>query len=133
MYKFVIAIAVMFFGFITWIIYLANTGGHSVFFDFTRAIPYGDKLGHFCLFGILTLLGNLALKMRLVTIARFKIYLGSLLVLLFVTVEELSQEFIATRTLDYGDLVADFLGVAVFSFLASWVSSVYFSEKKRRA
>ncbi|WP_226410779.1 hypothetical protein [Shewanella glacialimarina] len=36
----------IFLGFIIWVIYLANTGGSSIFFDIVKHIPYGDKVGH---------------------------------------------------------------------------------------
>ncbi len=64
MYKFITAIAAGFFLFILWIIYLANTGGSNVFFDIIKHIPYGDKLGHFVLFGFLTLVTIAGSKFR---------------------------------------------------------------------
>lgn len=56
----------LFFIFILWILFLANTGQNSVFFTFITKIPYGDKLGHFCLFGLLTLMANFAFKLKVV-------------------------------------------------------------------
>ncbi len=46
--------------FIGWVIYLANTGQSSIFFQLVRVIPYGDKLGHLFLFGFLILGLNVA-------------------------------------------------------------------------
>ena len=45
--RILLLIAIGFFGFIGWVIYLANTGQKSVFFELVAAIPYGDKLGIF--------------------------------------------------------------------------------------
>lgn len=42
--------------------------------------------------------------------------------LLFVVMEELSQYFIPNRTLDITDLVADFFGIIVFSFITQLMS-----------
>lgn len=114
-------IAISFFSFILWVIYLANTGQNSVFFRFIASIPYGDKLGHFCLFGGLTLVANFAFKLKTRKVASFEIFLGSLLVFCFVVIEEFSQYFIPNRNFDFIDLSADFIGIAFFTLLTSLV------------
>lgn len=119
MYKFIAAVAVAFFMFMVWIIYLANTGGSSIFFDLVRAIPYGDKLGHFCLFGFLTLVVVVALRFRAITVGRFRIYYGVIVVAVFALGEELSQALLASRTFDLLDLTADTLGILTASLVAS--------------
>ncbi|TPH13598.1 trypsin [Litorilituus lipolyticus] len=118
-----VALALCFFSFILWVIYQANTGQQTVFFQLVAAIPYGDKLGHFCLFGLLTLLVNFSLNFKTLRLGFTQLYLGSVLVSTFVIVEELSQFFIPNRTLDPLDLLADFVGILTFSLL-----SVYFQK-----
>lgn len=113
MYKLILTIAFVFFAFILWVIYLANTGGSSIFFDFVRSIPYGDKLGHMGLFGFLTLVTIIGSKFRCFSCGRFKLYYGAVLVGLFVVGEELSQLFIPSRTFDFVDLAADSLGITL--------------------
>ncbi|WP_425641055.1 VanZ family protein [Marinomonas gallaica] len=113
MYRLISGIAAGFFIFIVWIIYLAGTGGESVFFDFIETIPYGDKLGHMCVFGFLTLVSIIGSKFRYFKYGRFKFYYGATFVMLFVIGEELSQAFIETRTFDLTDLVADAVGIVV--------------------
>lgn len=139
MYKVISTISVSFFVFIGWIIYLANTGQKSIFFDLVARIPYGDKLGHFCLFGCLTLAANLLLKFRRVNfsnvpISNVPIYTGTVLVFLFVLIEELSQHFIPNRTLDGVDLIADIIGIILFNFLtillANWVEKLTADKHK---
>ncbi len=103
--------------FIGWIIYQADTGEKIYLFLMVESLPLGDKLGHFWLYGALAFLLNLSLKLREYSIHHRKVYCGSLLILLFAAVEELSQYFFATRTLDAGDLVADVIGIAVAEFL----------------
>mgnify|MGYP000747398890 CR=1 FL=1 len=122
MHKFIAFVSVAFFGFIIWIIYLANTSQNSVFFEFVASIPYGDKLGHFCLFGLLTLAANFAFKLRFFTIISCKMYMGAIVVFLFALIEELSQHFISNRTLDAIDLFADVIGIITFSFLTLMIS-----------
>ena len=110
-------IFVLFAAFIAWAIYMANTGQPNIFIDFVKHTPYGDKVGHFFLMGILALLANLALGYRRLSLGRVSLWLGSLLVLAFVVTEELTQIYIPRRTFDLGDLAADFIGIALFSWL----------------
>ncbi|RTR38326.1 trypsin [Shewanella canadensis] len=122
MNKLTIGLVLAFSSFILWMTYLANTGGSSVFFNLIRVLPYGDKLGHFCLFGILTLLINLASHCKSFPVGRFRIYYGTAVVTIFVLTEEISQKFIPNRTFDLMDLTADALGIlsfTYFSFLSS--------------
>jgi len=127
--RLLLLMALSFFGFIGWVIYLANTGQKSLLFDLVAAIPYGDKLGHFCLFGLLTLFINLAFKFKTIKLVGHEIYLAVLIVSTFVVLEEFSQYFVATRTLDVFDLIADFLGIAVFSAISLWLSKKLYPVK----
>ncbi len=108
-------LSISFFSFILWVIYLANTGQNSMFFRFIAAIPYGDKLGHFCLFGGLTLLANFALRLKVVKLGSLSLYWGTILVSAFVIIEEASQYFIPNRNFDLIDLTADFIGIGFFT------------------
>ncbi|WP_105213637.1 VanZ family protein [Pseudoalteromonas sp. T1lg22] len=118
-------LALGFFAFLGWIIYLANTGQPSIFFDLVRALPYGDKLGHFVLFGTATLLLSLALKAAYWRLGRVKLYWGALIVFLFALSEEISQAFVASRTFDLVDLTADVFGIAAASYLISLLVKQY--------
>lgn len=120
--RFLVLLAIGFFGFIGWVIYLANTGQKSVFFDLVAAIPYGDKLGHFFLFGLLTLFINLAFKFKASVIGGVKIYWAALIVFTFVLLEEFSQYFIATRSFDLVDLLADLSGIVFFCIVSTFLS-----------
>ena len=122
MQKLITIIGFAFFFFILWIIYLANTGQHSIFFELVRLIPYGDKVGHLGLFGMLTLLANLATKFKVFKLGKIKIFWGSAIVFVFVTFEELSQHFLPTRTLDIFDYTADMLGILLFTWLSSIIA-----------
>lgn len=114
-----IAFAV-FFGFILWIIYEANTGASNIFLYAVDLIPHGDKLGHIWLYGGLAVLLNLLLKRRTLLVKSVQFQLGSALVLGFAVIEELSQGFFATRNLDGWDVVADLLGVYIAAFLVTY-------------
>lgn len=95
------------------IIGLADTGHlHTALL---RAVPFGDKIGHFVLFGLFGLLADVALRRR--DVGRRAVPLGPALVLAAALVEELSQIFVATRTFDLVDFAADVLGVTLFTLL----------------
>jgi hypothetical protein len=105
----------LFAGFLCWIIYDANTGASNLFFRFAASLPWGDKLGHFVLFGILTLFTNFALGFRLFQLRRIKLPVGSLIVLVFACAEELSQWSNVNRNFDFIDLTCGILGILVAS------------------
>ncbi|MEM8922035.1 MAG: VanZ family protein [Actinomycetota bacterium] len=101
--------------FIVAVIAAANLGidhpGHAL----VRRLPFGDKLGHAGLFGGLTLIVNLALRGRRLRIGGVPVLVGTVAVVVFVVVEELSQGFVDRRSLDAFDLAADLVGIAVAS------------------
>ncbi|BDY04651.1 VanZ family protein [Ferrimonas sp. YFM] len=105
-------------GLIAWVIYLADTGQSSIFFSLVRQLPYGDKLGHFALFGLLTLGLNLVTGGRSWCCGPLNLYWGATLVFVVAALEELSQAWFPNRTLDITDLMADVVGILVFSWLS---------------
>lgn len=117
MQRFILSTAILFFAFILWVIFMANTGQDMLLFEITRAIPFGDKFGHIIVFGGLTLMVNLAFKGRVIRFKWGTVYWGTLGVLAFVTLEELSQYFIATRSLDMFDYLANLFGILGFSWI----------------
>lgn len=83
----------LFFAFICWIIYQADTGASNIFFKIVRSVPYGDKAGHFLLFGVLAFMVNYASGSRAFPFAGFNIQAGGVTVLFFSLAEESSQFF----------------------------------------
>ncbi|XOB61280.1 VanZ family protein [Campylobacterota bacterium DY0563] len=105
----------IFFIFISYIIFLADTADYNFAFKVIGDVPYGDKIAHALFYGIMAFLLNYGLNYR--KIGSWHILLGSLLVLSFSTIEEFTQYFISSRTFDLGDLLANFIGVVLFSML----------------
>ena len=103
------------------IIFLADRKGTRYMLNFVGNIPYGDKLGHFLLMGGFSFLLNLALNARNFGLWKFNYLLGSLIVLIVVTIEEISQIFVSGRTFDWSDLVFDCLGIIIFGELARFI------------
>jgi len=93
------------------------------YLQFWNDLPYGDKAGHFILYGILTLLVDLSLFRSLPTRSpkRFAVTIGLILAVL-IGLEEFSQQYFANRTFSLLDLSASYLGVIFFSWLALRVS-----------
>ena len=103
------------------IIFLADRKGTSYLLNFVGNIPYGDKLGHFCLMGGFAFLLNLVLNARTFRFLKINWLVGSLIVLIVVTLEECSQIFIRGRTFDWSDLLVDYLGIFLFGELAGFI------------
>ncbi|WP_211183440.1 VanZ family protein [Thalassotalea sp. Y01] len=110
-------IAALMLVFICSLLFMANTGQDNLFFEFKRGIPFGDKVGHFMLFGSLAMFANFAFRFRHLAKTSVLQY-GALLVLSLSTIEEFSQIFISTRTFSFYDLAANFLGISLFTILS---------------
>lgn len=111
-------ITILFALFIILIIVLADRGQLGVL-NLINQIPYGDKTGHFILYGILTLLIDLTLFLALPNRPRrWVAVLSGLTLVLLIGLEEFSQKYFASRTFSLRDLAASYLGVIFFSWLA---------------
>lgn len=110
-------LAVLFGLFIIGIIIFADLGMLDIL-DFVNRFPYGDKAGHFILYGILTLLIDLALLRSLPHLSRRLLVLRVALILaLLIGLEEFSQQYFPNRTFDLVDLTFGYLGVLFFSWV----------------
>ena len=130
-----ITLPLSFFIFISYIIFLADTADYNFAFRVVGHIPYGDKICHALLYGMMAFLLNYGLGFRRVLLPQHLQFLcriktfsslrfkgavatapyGSILVLTFAILEECSQYFIPSRTFDLWDLGADAVGVVLFS------------------
>jgi VanZ family protein len=110
--------AILFSAVIVAIIVLADAGklgSVAWLYDF----PGGDKVGHFVLFGILSLLVNLAAMERRGSGHVGQVVLKvSVVLAVLIGLEELSQNWFASRTSSWTDLAASYLGVATFAWMA---------------
>ena len=113
MKKIFLGIFVIIVSAIIWVIFDANNGNNNLFIEIIQQVRYGDKIGHFFIFGVLALLLNIILDFRKV----YFIFLGSGIIFIGVLAEEISQNFLENRTFDFGDLFSDFLGIFFLTFL----------------
>lgn len=111
------------------IIVLADTNGTS-YFSFLQYLPFGDKIGHFCLMGMFSLVVNLTLKARTFQFWKLSCLLGSVIVFAIVFIEEFSQIFVRRRSFDLTDLLADAAGIYIFGELARFVWKKKFSSPR---
>ena len=93
------------------IIVIADRGRADLFWHVVGRVPCGDKLGHLGLVGTLSFLLNLLLEGRRAPGRWSAMMLGSLLLLVFMTLEEASQAFIPHRSFDLLDGLANIIGV----------------------
>lgn len=123
-------IAIVYIFILAFIILAANKTSTRYLLNFVGSIPYGDKLGHFFLMGILSFLINLIVKAKTIGKGKFQYLLGSILVFAAVTIEEFSQIFVSGRTFDLDDLIADGLGIIFFGELARLVYQKFILRQK---
>jgi VanZ family protein len=112
-------LAIIFTLFIVLIIILADVGILNHYVGFIYEVPWGDKAGHFILYGILALLINLALFRLYPNQSRIQVAARCGLILaILIGLEEFSQKYDAYRTFDLVDLTFSYLGVLFFSWVA---------------
>ncbi len=96
------------------IIVMADIGRLDWVLDLLRRIPMSDKVCHFFLVGTLGYLFNQALNLR-----KFgPLLLGSLVIAIVLTAEEISQRWVPGRTFDYGDMAANIAGCVAADLLS---------------
>ncbi len=107
------------------IVVLADTrklGFIGALYDF----PYGDKVGHFLLFGLFSLVDNFSVfETRSTSTASTEVasdytrpaIITSLIIAAFAGMEELSQVWFPSRTSSIYDLLASCIGISFFTWL----------------
>jgi hypothetical protein len=111
-------VALLFFLLIIGIILLADSGQKNLLFTFIKATHHADKVGHFLLYGVFTALLNRAFEFRGLRWGKYTLQWGAICVVAFTLLEELSQSFFPSRTVDIKDVIADMLGISVFTYFS---------------
>jgi VanZ family protein len=111
-------LTILFAAFLLVIIILADAGSLG-FLYFIYDFPYGDKAGHFILFGIFSFLLNLTfLRSRPISTSKRVAVPVTLILALAIGLEEYSQRFFAGRTSSIVDLIFSYAGIALGAWLA---------------
>ena len=101
---------------IAFIAWCASAGWYRPTFAWVQTYA-SDKWLHFVLVGTLALLLNLSLNLATVSRRSSWLLWGTFVMLLLATLEELSQQWISSRTFDLGDLACNFLGILIIGHL----------------
>jgi polysaccharide biosynthesis protein VpsQ len=110
-------LAVIFSLFIITVIVLADEGRLGWMWEFYD-FPYGDKVGHFFIYGLLALILNLYFLSQPHIDSKRLILTVSLVLAALIGLEEWSQSRFPSRTMDIIDLLSGYAGVALFSYFA---------------
>ena len=112
-------LAILFSLFIIAVIILADNDAIPPFIRALYDFPYGDKLGHFILYGLLNFFITLASIRSLLRFDPKRVTLSiGLILALLIGAEEYSQKFFANRTFDLIDLLASYIGLVAGGWVA---------------
>jgi polysaccharide biosynthesis protein VpsQ len=114
-------IAVGFAIFLAMIIILADYRHLPSFITMLYSFTYGDRVGHFVLFGLLSFLLRIAFPVPCFRALKRNIPVLTLILALFIVAEEISQIFIPARTFSWGDLLASLTGWGLGWGIGCWV------------
>jgi hypothetical protein len=112
------------------IVLLADAGKLPWFVSVLYAFPNGDKIGHFILMGLFSLLVNLSLKARVQKFTFKYACIGVIIPTILVTIEEISQSFFINRTASWQDLACSFAGILFFGLMA-WNPGAFYKKGKK--
>jgi len=99
------------------VIIWADTDTMPTFLRRMYIFPFGDKIGHFVIYGVFAYLLTWAMPARRLKLGRFSLPLGIVIAVAFATLEEASQLFFARRTPDLFDLLMGYLGI----YASTWI------------
>lgn len=113
-------LSLLFFAFIVGVIILADMDEIPPYIRALYDFPYGDKLGHFLLYGLLNFFVTLTFLRALPNRTSMRVALSvGLILAAAVAAEEFSQQFFSARTFDLIDLSASYLGLLVGGWIAT--------------
>lgn len=100
------------------IVTAADAGIAEPMFEIVRRVPWGDKLAHLLLLGVMSLLLNVSLEAARFRWGRLRPLKGTAILLVLAILEEVSQLAFEHRTFSYADLAANVVGIVTFGWLA---------------
>ena len=107
--------------FLAAVVVSANTGAAEPAFEALKAVPWGDKLAHVLLVGVMSLLLNLSLSAARFRCGPLRVLKGTLILFVIATLDELSNLLLSHRNFDLGDLASNYVGIFCFGWLAAWL------------
>lgn len=89
-----------------------------------------DKVGHFFLIGLAALMLNFLLQAKRIKLFEIPLLLGSVIVAILMTLEELRQVPLTNRSFELLDIFYNFAGIFVFGRVGAWLASLFPSKKE---
>ena len=103
----------LFASFILLVIYHADRATNGFLVNIVEDIPFGDKMGHFSLYGIMAMLLDQTMRRKSTRIMGFNFSKAAVYVFSFAAIEEISQLWISNRRFEWFDLLFDLLGILI--------------------
>lgn len=113
-----------------WYIYVLNMGQETSFLKLAALLPFNEKFLHALIFGFLAFSVNFALKFKTIRLDQHNIYIGSLIIGGLAILEELTHGMLATRNLDFFELLAVCIGITIFSYITH-AFKLYLTKKQK--
>lgn len=111
-------LAIAFSAFILIVVILADRDAIPPVIQALYDFPYGDKLGHLILFGLLTFFLISAFISRFSLHPQRTAFLVGFILALLIAAEEFSQQYFSARTFDLVDLSASYAGLIIGGWVA---------------
>lgn len=118
---------IAFVAFLLMVVAVADRGEGARWWWFLDRIPFGDKLGHLGLIGMLSLCCNVSFPPKRRDGYRRFMTTTTLVLLVLVSAEEIAQAFKPHRSCDPLDWIVDLLGLAAGQVAAAWIRARVFS------
>jgi VanZ family protein len=107
---------------LAWIAFIIGTlRPGTPLFKWVGRQPWGDKITHILIIGMLAFLFNYALAGRRIRLGFWSMPLAILVTYLFMTCEEISQIWIPGRNFEWVDLTANYIGITVAWLASMWL------------
>ncbi len=125
---FSIVLATLFALFLVVIIVSADMGRLGSFLSLVRYVPGKDFTGHLVLLGTMSLLLNTALRFKTFRWGSWNILVGTVILLVVGTTEEISQLFFVSRSFSFHDMLGNTIGIILFGQFGYWRSQRFQPE-----
>ena len=128
MKKLFITLGVLFSLFVLFIWQRADQGQLPAFITVLYNFPHGDKVGHFMLMGLLTFVVCLPFCRGEWGRTKKRILIVMSIVVVIITLEEISQHFFSSRSMDVVDLLCSYAGILCFGGLLLRICQTRFKK-----
>lgn len=95
-----------------------------------HSVPFGDKIAHFFVIGLLAFFANILLDQRKTEFFIKPVLLGSVLVFTFASLDEVAQMFFTHRNCEFLDFVSNYAGIYVFSKIGAQIPETIIPRRK---